>query len=129
MAQGTNTIIATKMGLSLSNYVVTEAGFGADLGAEKFLNIKCASAGLNPKAVVLVATIRALRHHGGASKEEFNSPSLEYVQKGFCNLEKHIENIRKFNISLVKLRGERHLMDFKFSRQFSLLGRSVARLN
>jgi formate--tetrahydrofolate ligase len=101
IAQGTNTIIATKMGLSLSNYVVTEAGFGADLGAEKFLNIKSAYAGLNPKAVVLVATIRALRHHGGAKKEEYNTPNLEFVQKGFENLEKHIENIRKFNIEPV----------------------------
>jgi formate--tetrahydrofolate ligase len=101
IAQGTNTIIATKMGLSLSNYVVTEAGFGADLGAEKFLNIKCAAAGLNPKAVVLVATIRALRHHGGATKEMYNTPSLEFVKSGFCNLEKHIENIRKFNIEPV----------------------------
>ncbi|PHR69630.1 MAG: formate--tetrahydrofolate ligase [Lutibacter sp.] len=101
IAQGTNTIIATKMGLSLSNYVVTEAGFGADLGAEKFLNIKCQSAGLNPKCVVLVATIRALRHHGGAKKEEYNTPSVERVQNGFPNLEKHIENIRKFNIEPV----------------------------
>ena len=101
IAQGTNTIIATKMGLSLSNYVVTEAGFGADLGAEKFLNIKCAHAGLNPKCVVLVATIRALRHHGGAKKDEYNTPSVERVQNGFPNLEKHIENIRKFNIEPV----------------------------
>lgn len=101
IAQGTNTIIATKMGLSLSNYVVTEAGFGADLGAEKFLDIKCAHAGLNPKCVVLVATIRALRHHGGAKKEEYNTPSVERVQNGFANLEKHIENIRKFNIEPV----------------------------
>jgi len=101
IAQGTNTIIATKMGLSLSNYVVTEAGFGADLGAEKFLNIKCVAANLNPKAVVLVATIRALRHHGGAKKEDYNTPNLELVIKGFCNLEKHIENIRKFNIEPV----------------------------
>ena len=101
IAQGTNTILATKMGLSLSNYVVTEAGFGADLGAEKFLNIKSAFAGLNPKCVVLVATIRALRHHGGAKKEAYNTPSLEKVKEGFCNLEKHIENIRKFNIEPV----------------------------
>ena len=101
IAQGTNTIIATKMGLSLSNYVVTEAGFGADLGAEKFLNIKCAFAGLNPKCVVLVATIRALRHHGGAPKEEYNTPSIDRVANGFVNLEKHIENIRKFNIEPV----------------------------
>ncbi len=101
IAQGTNTIIATKMGLSLSNYVVTEAGFGADLGAEKFLNIKSAYAELNPKCVVLVATVRALRHHGGSPKEEYNIPSLERVEKGFENLEKHIENIRKFNIEPV----------------------------
>ena len=101
IAQGTNTIIATKMGLSLSNYVVTEAGFGADLGAEKFLNIKSQYAGLNPKCVVLVATIRALRHHGGAAKEAYNTPSLEKVKNGFKNLEKHIENIRKFNIEPV----------------------------
>jgi len=101
IAQGTNTIIATKMALSLSNYVVTEAGFGADLGAEKFLDIKCATAGLNPKAVVLVATIRALRHHGGAAKDEYNNPNLGFVVKGFENLEKHIENIRKFNIEPV----------------------------
>jgi formate--tetrahydrofolate ligase len=101
IAQGTNTIIATKMGLSLSNYVVTEAGFGADLGAEKFLNIKSAYAGLNPKAVVLVATIRALRHHGGVLKEDYNTPNLVAVKTGFENLEKHIENIRKFNIEPV----------------------------
>ena len=101
IAQGTNTIIATKMGLSLSDYVVTEAGFGADLGAEKFLNIKCVAAELNPKAVVLVATIRALRHHGGARPEEYNTPNLDFVTKGFVNLEKHIENIRKFNIEPV----------------------------
>ncbi|KGL58521.1 formate--tetrahydrofolate ligase [Polaribacter sp. Hel1_85] len=101
IAQGTNTIIATKMGLSLSNYVVTEAGFGADLGAEKFLNIKSTFAKLNPKCVVLVATIRALRHHGGAKPEEYNIPDLEKVSKGFINLEKHIENIRKFNIEPV----------------------------
>ncbi len=101
IAQGTNTILATKMGLSLSNYVVTEAGFGADLGAEKFLNIKSAFAGLNPKCVVLVATVRALRHHGGAKPEEYNTPSLERVTEGFKNLEKHIENIRKFNIEPV----------------------------
>lgn len=101
IAQGTNTVIATKMGLSLSDYVVTEAGFGADLGAEKFLNIKSAYAGLNPKAVVLVATIRALRHHGGALKEEYNTPDVKRVEVGFQNLEKHIENIRKHHIEPV----------------------------
>ena len=101
IAQGTNTIIATKMGLSLSNYVVTEAGFGADLGAEKFLNIKSQFANLNPKCVVLVATIRALRHHGGAKPEAYNTPNLAKVIEGFRNLEKHIENIRKYNIEPV----------------------------
>ena len=101
IAQGTNTIIATKMGMSLSKYVVTEAGFGADLGAEKFLNIKCVSAGLSPKALVLVATIRALRHHGGAKKDEYNTPSLEKVRKGISNLNKHIENCKKFGLNPV----------------------------
>lgn len=101
IAQGTNTILATKMGMSMSKYVVTEAGFGADLGAEKFLNIKCAASGLSPKAVVLVATIRALRHHGGSSKDAVNEPNLGFVKAGFPNLEKHIENIRKFNIEPV----------------------------
>ncbi|OEK00678.1 formate--tetrahydrofolate ligase [Roseivirga sp. 4D4] len=101
IAQGTNTVIATKMGLSLSDYVVTEAGFGADLGAEKFFNIKCASSGLKPKAVVLVATIRALRHHGGAEKEEYNTPSADRVKVGFANLGKHIENLQKFGFNPV----------------------------
>lgn len=101
IAQGTNTILATKMGLSLSDYVVTEAGFGADLGAEKFLNIKCVSGGLKPKALVLVATIRALRHHGGAPKEEYNTASVERVENGFANLEKHIENCKKFGLNPV----------------------------
>lgn len=101
IAQGTNTIIATKVGLSLSNYVITEAGFGADLGAEKFLNIKAAFANLNPKCVVLVATIRTLRHHGGAKSDAYSIPNLEFVSEGFKNLEKHIENIRKFHIEPV----------------------------
>ena len=101
IAQGTNTILATKIGLSLSNYVITEAGFGADLGAEKFLDIKCVSGDLKPKAVVLVATIRALRHHGGAPKEEYNTPSVERVSAGFANLEKHIENLKKFGLNPV----------------------------
>lgn len=101
IAQGTNTIIATKMGMSLSDYVVTEAGFGADLGAEKFLDIKCGYAGLKPKAVVIVATIRALRHHGGSPADEYNTASLERVQKGFANLEKHLENMAKFGLQRV----------------------------
>jgi formate--tetrahydrofolate ligase len=101
IAQGTNTIIATKMGLSLGDYVVTEAGFGADLGAEKFMDIKCGYGNLAPNAIVLVATVRALRHHGGAKKEEYNTPSLERIKKGFENLEKHIENCKKFGITPV----------------------------
>ena len=101
IAQGTNTVLATKMGLSLGEYVITEAGFGADLGAEKFLNIKCTSAGLAPDAVVIVATIRALRHHGGAKKEEYNTPSLQKVKLGIANLEKHIENVQLFGLKAV----------------------------
>lgn len=101
IAQGTNTILATKMGLSLGDYVVTEAGFGADLGAEKFMNIKCGYGKLAPDAIVLVATIRALRHHGGAKKDEYNTVSVEKVMKGFQNLEKHIENCKKFGITPV----------------------------
>jgi formate--tetrahydrofolate ligase len=101
IAQGTNSILATKMALSLVDYVVTEAGFGADLGAEKFLDIKCPYGNLKPKAVVLVATIRALRHHGGAKKEAYNTPNLDFVEKGFENLEKHIENCKKFGLTPV----------------------------
>ncbi|WP_404812377.1 formate--tetrahydrofolate ligase [Capnocytophaga canimorsus] len=101
IAQGTNTVLATKMGMSLSEYTVTEAGFGADLGAEKFLDIKCVSAGIAPDAAVIVATVRALRHHGGALKEEYNTPNLEKVKKGIGNLEKHIENVQKFGLKAV----------------------------
>ena len=101
IAQGTNTVIATKMGLSLSDFVVTEAGFGADLGAEKFLDIKCASAGLAPSAVVLVATIRALKYHGGADLKELKTPNAEAVAKGTCNLQKHIENVKQFGLEVV----------------------------
>lgn len=101
IAQGTNSILATQMGLSLADYAVTEAGFGADLGAEKFLNIKCPVGGLAPKAMVLVATIRALRHHGGAVKAEYDTPNLGYIEKGFANLAKHIENCQKFGLKPV----------------------------
>ena len=101
IAQGTNTIMATKMGMSLADYVVTEAGFGADLGAEKFMHIKCGAAGIAPDAIVLVATVRALRHHGGAKKEEYNTANMERVTNGFANLEKHIENCKKFGITPV----------------------------
>lgn len=102
IAQGTNSLIATKMGLSLSDFVVTEAGFGADLGAEKFLHIKCHYGNLKPDAVVVVATIRALRYHGGATKKtEFSEVNVEAVKKGFANLEKHIENIQLLGIQPV----------------------------
>ena len=101
IAQGTNTAIATKMGLSLGDYVVTEAGFGADLGAEKFLHIKCEQAGLKPDAVVLVATIRAIKHNAGLSAEDFKTENVAAIEKGFCNLEKHIENMQKFGINPV----------------------------
>lgn len=99
IAQGTNSIIATKMGLSLADYVVTEAGFGSDLGAEKFMHIKCAPNGLKPDAAVIVATVRAIKHHGGCSAEDLTKESIEFIEKGFCNLEKHIENIKKFGIT------------------------------
>lgn len=98
IAQGTNTIIATKMGLSLGDYVVTEAGFGGDLGAEKFIDIKCRYGNLQPDAYVIVATVRALRYHGGAKKDEYGSPNLEYLKKGFGNLQKHIENAGNYNL-------------------------------
>lgn len=101
IAQGTNTVIATRTGLSLSDYVVTEAGFGADLGAEKFLHIKCVASGLKPDAVMVVATVRALKHHGGASKDNLTDPNPDAVRKGFCNLEKHIENVQKFGLNPV----------------------------
>ncbi len=101
IAQGTNTAIATKMGLSLGDYVVTEAGFGADLGAEKFFHIKCGQSGLKPDAVVLVATIRAIKHHAGLSSDDFKTENIAAIEKGFCNLEKHIENIQKFGINPV----------------------------
>ncbi len=101
IAQGTNTIVATKMGMSLSPYVVTEAGFGADLGAEKFLDIKCPEAGIAPKAVVIVATLKAIKYHGGVSLDMVNQPNMEGLQKGIVNLEKHIENVQKFNLPAV----------------------------
>ncbi|MFO7998355.1 MAG: formate--tetrahydrofolate ligase [Bacteroidales bacterium] len=101
IAQGTNTLIATKMGLSLSDYVVTEAGFASELGAEKFLDIKCQYGGLSPNASVIVATIRALKYHGGVKLAALKEENPEAVSKGLENLEKHIENIRHFNLSPV----------------------------
>ena len=101
IAQGTNTVIGTRMGMSLSDYVVTEAGFGSDLGAEKFFDIKCASAGLKPKAMVLVATIRALKYHGGADLKELTTPNPTAVTQGVPNLEKHLENTRLYSLDAV----------------------------
>ena len=98
IAQGTNSILATRMGLSLSDFVVTEAGFGFDLGAEKFFDIKCVKAGLHPSAVVLVATVRALKYHGGVKTDNLQEENIEALQKGIENLEKHVENMKKFNI-------------------------------
>ncbi len=93
IAHGCNTVTATKTALKLADYTITEAGFGADLGAEKFINIKCRMAGLKPSAVVLVATIRALKFHGGINKEDLNKENLAALEQGFVNLERHLENI------------------------------------
>ena len=98
IAHGCNSVIATKTGLKLSDYVVTEAGFGADLGAEKFLNIKCRKSGLKPDCVVIVATIRALKMHGGVAKEDLKNENVKALNKGLVNLERHINNIRKFGL-------------------------------
>lgn len=101
IAQGTNSVIATKMGMSHSEYVVTEAGFGADLGAEKFFNIKCRHAGISPKAVVLVATIRALKYHGGKSLKELGEEDVPALKKGMSNLRKHVDTIQSFGLPVV----------------------------
>lgn len=101
IAQGTNSVLATRMGMSLSDYVVTEAGFGFDLGAEKFFDIKCQSANLRPRAVVLVATVRALKYHGGASLTDLTTPDTETLSKGLENLTKHLENITLFGLPAV----------------------------
>ena len=101
IAHGCNSVRATKTALKLADIVVTEAGFGADLGAEKFLDIKCRKAGLKPNAVVLVATVRALKYNGGVPKAELGSENLEALEKGIVNLEKHIENIQKFGVPVV----------------------------
>lgn len=101
IAQGTNSILATRMGLSYANYVVTEAGFAADLGAEKFFDIKCVNANFSPAAVVVVATVRALRHHGGATKEQLLVPDVQKVKAGLTNLEKHLENMSLFGMKAI----------------------------
>ena len=101
IAHGCNSVRATCTALKLADYVITEAGFGADLGAEKFFDIKCRKAGLKPDAVVLVATIRALKYNGGVPKDELSTPNLEALKKGIVNLEKHIENLQKFGVPVV----------------------------
>jgi formate--tetrahydrofolate ligase len=99
IAHGCNSVMATKLGLHLSDVVVTEAGFGADLGAEKFMDIKCRIAGLAPDAVVIVATVRALKMHGGVAKSALGAEDVPAVQRGVVNLARHVENIRKFGIT------------------------------
>ena len=98
IAHGCNSVMATKLSLSLADYVVTEAGFGADLGAEKFLDIKCRKAGLSPSAVVVVATVRALKHHGGCPKDQLGVPSVEYLKEGAGNLRRHVENMQNYGL-------------------------------
>ncbi len=101
IAHGCNSIRATKTALKIADYVITEAGFGADLGAEKFFDIKCRKAGLTPDAVVLVATVRALKYNGGVPKNELASENPDALKKGICNLEKHIENLQKYQVPIV----------------------------
>lgn len=101
IAHGCNSVKATKMALEISDFTITEAGFGSDLGAEKFFDIKCRKAGLKPDCVVLVATVRALKYNGGVPKTDLNTPNTEAVKKGFCNLQKHIENLHKFGVPIV----------------------------
>ena len=101
IAHGCNSIMATKLALKLGDVAITEAGFGADLGAEKFFDIKCRYGNLKPECVVIVATIRALKHHGGVAKMDLNTPNVEALAKGISNLEKQIENIKKFNVTPV----------------------------
>ncbi len=101
IAHGCNSVRATKTALKIADYVITEAGFGADLGAEKFFDIKCRMAGLKPDAVVLVATIRALKYNGGVVKADLNQENLEALKKGIVNLEKHVENLQKYAVPVV----------------------------
>ncbi|SDN15191.1 Formate-tetrahydrofolate ligase [Lachnospira pectinoschiza] len=101
IAHGCNSVRATKLALKLADYTVTEAGFGADLGAEKFLDIKCRMAGLKPDAVVIVATVRALKYNGGVAKQDLNEENLEALKKGIVNLDKHIENMHKYGVPVV----------------------------
>jgi len=101
IAHGCNSVIATKAALKLADYVVTEAGFGADLGAEKFFDIKCRKAGIKPDCVVIVATIRALKMHGGVAKDDLKKENVQALEKGFANLERHVQNLRKFGVPVL----------------------------
>ena len=101
IAHGCNSIIATKLGLKLADYCITEAGFGADLGAEKFLDITCEKGNFTPNVIVLVATIRALKYNGGVAKENLNEENLDALRKGICNLERHISNLKKYKVPLI----------------------------
>jgi formate--tetrahydrofolate ligase len=101
IAHGSNSVRATRLSLKLAPYVVTEAGFASDLGAEKFVNIKCRQAGLNPNACVLVATVRALKYHGGVEKEDLNTENLEALKTGCENLRTHAENVQKYGLPVV----------------------------
>ena len=101
IAHGCNSVRATKLGLKMADYVITEAGFGSDLGAEKFLDIKCRYAGLTPNVIVLVATVRSLKYNGGVKKEDTAKPNVEAMKKGMVNLEAHIENLKKFGVPIV----------------------------
>ena len=101
IAHGCNSVSATRSALNLTDYVVTEAGFGSDLGAEKFFNIKCRSAGLTPDAVVLVATVRALKMHGGVARDELGTENIAALREGCANLLRHIENLKSFGVPVV----------------------------
>ncbi|HYB05483.1 MAG TPA: formate--tetrahydrofolate ligase, partial [Methyloceanibacter sp.] len=101
IAHGCNSVIATKAALKLADYVVTEAGFGADLGAEKFFDIKCRKAGLKPNCAVIVATIRALKMHGGVTKDDLKKQNVQGLQKGFANLERHVNNLRRYDVPVI----------------------------
>ena len=108
IAHGCNSIKATRLALKLADYVITEAGFGADLGAEKFFDIKCRFAGFGPDAAVLVTTVRALKYNGGVPREKLAAENLEALKRGFPNLEKHVENLRKFGVPVLEI-GRAHV--------------------
>jgi len=130
IAHGCNSIMATQMGLKLADYMVTEAGFGADLGAEKFFDLKCRYAGLKPDAVVLVATIRALKNHGGVTKDKLNEINMQALENGVANLEKHLENLNLFGVPVVvalnEFPGDRQEEIDLVTRKCTALGAELA---